>query len=151
MRRETSFSAWTYRYRENSIALGSKEPHQVAKNKFRTKFEKTSLSAQSFWWRCVSGKHPFTFRTRRLRPRRPRVLYWRRYGRVGGCQIKNKIEDEWLRPGRLLILADWSSISQMYLENRIQKTKIYFLKEKYILISNIQPEIGNYVRKNKRR
>jgi len=39
----------------------------------------------------------------------------------------------------------------MYLENRIQKTKIYFLKEKYILISNIQPEIGNYVRKNKRR
>ena len=86
---ETSFSAWIYRRRENSIALGSKEPHQVAKNKFRTKFEKTSLSAQSFWWRCVSGKHPFTFRTRWLRPRRPMVLYWWRYGRVGGCQIKN--------------------------------------------------------------
>ena len=30
-----------------------------------------------------------------------------------------------------------------------RKQKIYFLKEKYILISNIRPEIGNYVRKNK--
>ena len=105
---KTSLSAWTYRYRENSIALGSIRPRQVAKNKFRTKFERTSLSAQSFWWRCVSGKHPFTFRTRWLRPRRPMVLYWWRYGRVGGCQIKiKKIDDEWLRAGRVLILADW--------------------------------------------
>ena len=40
-----------------------------------------------FWWRCVRGTHPFPSRTRWLRPGRPMVLYWRRYGRVGGCQI----------------------------------------------------------------
>ena len=39
-----------------------------------------------FWWRCAYGKHPFSFRTRWLRRKRPMVLYWRRYGRVGGCQ-----------------------------------------------------------------
>ena len=38
------------------------------------------------WWRCAQGQHPFSSRTRRLRPVRPMVLYWRRYGRAGGCQ-----------------------------------------------------------------
>ena len=41
-----------------------------------------------FWWRCAWGKHPFPSRTRRLRPRRPMVLHWRRCGRAGGRQIK---------------------------------------------------------------
>ena len=54
---------------------------------FRTRFKKTSPSAQCFWWRCGQGSHPYTSRTRWLRPDRPMVLYWRRYGRVGGCQI----------------------------------------------------------------
>ena len=46
-----------------------------------------------FRWRCVWGTHPFPSRTRRLRLRRPMVLYWRRYGRAGGCRIilKNHI------------------------------------------------------------
>ena len=35
--------------------------------------------------RCAG--HPFSSRTRWLRPKRPMVLYWRRYGRAGGCQI----------------------------------------------------------------
>ena len=42
---------------------------------------------QNFWWRCAYGEHPYPSRTRRLRHKRPMVLYWRRYGRVGGCQI----------------------------------------------------------------
>ena len=37
--------------------------------------------------RCVCGTHPFPFRTRWLRHRRPMVLYWRRYGRAGGCRF----------------------------------------------------------------
>ena len=44
--------------------------------------------AQNFRWRCVQGKHPSTSRTRWLRPVRPRVLHWRRCGRLGGCRIK---------------------------------------------------------------
>ena len=43
---------------------------------------------KSFRWRCVQGKHPSTSRTRWLRPVRPRVLHWRRCGRLGGCRIK---------------------------------------------------------------
>ena len=43
---------------------------------------------RNFWWRCGQGKHPFPSRTRRLRPKRPMVLHWRRCGRAGGCQIK---------------------------------------------------------------
>ena len=42
---------------------------------------------KNFRWRCVWGTHPFPSRTRWLRPRRPMVLYWRRYGRAGGCRI----------------------------------------------------------------
>ena len=45
------------------------------------------LVSRKFRWRCVRGKHPFPSRTRRLRPRRPMVLCWRRHGRVGGCRI----------------------------------------------------------------
>ena len=70
-----------------------------------TKFERTSLSGQVttftldslalqayqvftvIWCRCVCGTHPFPFRTRWLRHRRPMVLCWRRHGRAGGCQI----------------------------------------------------------------
>ena len=32
-------------------------------------------------------KHPYPSRTRRLRPKRPMVLHWRRCGRAGGCRI----------------------------------------------------------------
>ena len=42
---------------------------------------------QSFWWRCARGTHPFSSRTRRLRPGRPMVLCRRRHGRAGGRQI----------------------------------------------------------------
>ena len=45
-------------------------------------------TAKEFWWRCAYGAHPFSSRTRRLRRKRPMVLYRRRYGRAGGCQIK---------------------------------------------------------------
>ena len=60
------------------------------RNNFRTKFERTSLSARSFRRRCAWGTHPFPSRTRRLRPKRPMVLHWRRCGRVGGCRIPLK-------------------------------------------------------------
>ena len=60
------------------------------RNNFRTKFERTSLSAQSFRRRCAWGTHPFPSRTRRLRPKRPMVLHWRRCGRAGGCRIPFK-------------------------------------------------------------
>ena len=49
-----------------------------------------SLSTLLFWCRCGWGKHPFPSRTRRLRPKRPMVLHWRRCGRAGGCQIKKE-------------------------------------------------------------
>ena len=44
-------------------------------------------TSKNFRWRCVMGKHPYPSRTRRLRPWRPKVLYWQRYGRIGGCRI----------------------------------------------------------------
>ena len=37
------------------------------------------------------GNTRYTSRTRWLRPMRPMILYWRRYGKAGGCQIKFKI------------------------------------------------------------
>ena len=40
-----------------------------------------------FRWRCAEGIYPFPSRTRWSRPQRPMVLYWRRYGRAGGCRI----------------------------------------------------------------
>ena len=40
-----------------------------------------------FRWRCAWGTHPFSSRTRWLRPKRPMVLCWRRHGRAGGCRI----------------------------------------------------------------
>ena len=56
----------------------------------RKKKEKSKDSEERFWWRCEKGKHPYPYRTRRLSPKRPRVLCWRRHGRVGGCQISTK-------------------------------------------------------------
>ena len=47
-------------------------------------------ASRNFRWRCVLGKHPYPSRTRRLRPGRPKVLYWQRYGRIGGCRIKKE-------------------------------------------------------------
>lgn len=58
---------------------------------FQQPFSQTcalTLVTRIFWWRCACGKHPFPSRTRRLRPKRPMVLHWRRCGRAGGCQIK---------------------------------------------------------------
>ena len=45
---------------------------------------------RNFRCRCAWGKHPSTSRTRWLRPRRPMILYWRRYGKAGGCRIFKK-------------------------------------------------------------
>ena len=53
--------------------------------------EQIRMTTLYFWWRCAYGKHPSTSRTRWLRPKRPMILYWRRYGKAGGCQIKIKI------------------------------------------------------------
>ena len=75
----------------SSIALNSLRhnwlAHEVAKNNFRTKLERTSLSTQCFRWRCVLGAHPYPSRTRWLRPKRPMILGWRRPGKAGGCRI----------------------------------------------------------------
>ena len=45
---------------------------------------------ECFRRRCAWGKHPYPSRTRRLRPRRPMVLHWRRCGRAGGCRNPKK-------------------------------------------------------------
>ena len=45
-----------------------------------------NLTNLNFWRRYARGKHPYPSRTRWLSPGRPMVLYWRRYGRAGGCQ-----------------------------------------------------------------
>ena len=42
----------------------------------------------TIWWRCAFGTHPFPYRTRWLRLKRPMILCWRRHGKAGGCQIK---------------------------------------------------------------
>ena len=55
------------------------------------------LITQDFRWRCAQGKHPYPSRTRWLSSGRPMILYWRRYGKAGGCRIKKeekKIEIE---------------------------------------------------------
>ena len=48
-----------------------------------------------FWWRYAQGRHPFSSRTRWLRLKRPMVLCWKRYGRVGGCQIYMGVQLSW--------------------------------------------------------
>ena len=48
---------------------------------------------KNFRWQCVWGSHPFPSRTRRLSPRRPKVLRWRRRGRPGGC--RSPYEQAW--------------------------------------------------------
>ena len=55
-----------------------------------------SLSVLLFWCRCAWGTHPFPSRTRRLRPKRPMVLHWRRCGRAGGRQTKRKRQGDLL-------------------------------------------------------
>ena len=45
---------------------------------------------ENFWWRCAYGTHPYPSRTRRLSRKRPKVLHWRRCGRIGGRQIKKR-------------------------------------------------------------
>ena len=62
----------------------------------------TLTEATHFWWRCACGRHPYPYRTRRLRRRRPMVLCRGRHGRAGGCQIKkrsNREEGEILQRG----------------------------------------------------
>ena len=56
----------------------------------RTYSSRCALAKASriFRWRCAQGRHPFSSRTRWLRPGRPMILYWRRYGKAGGCRIK---------------------------------------------------------------
>ena len=96
---------------------------------------------QYFRWRCAQGSHPFSSRTRWLRPKRPMVLYWRQYGRAGGCQIPLKttlssqgrevsyryswflpVIREWKRFRFLMTDKDFSQEGEnpsLYLENRI--------------------------------
>ena len=72
------------------------QPDNKANMNASIQFSSLSISTYSlqhtFWWRCAWGTHPFSSRTRWLRPKRPMVLYWRRYGRAGGCRnpFKNK-------------------------------------------------------------
>ena len=62
---------------------------KVKEKNLRRKFFSWLCEAKTiFRWRCAQGTHPFSSRTRWLRPERPMVLHWRRCGRVGGCRIK---------------------------------------------------------------
>ena len=56
----------------------------------REEVEEKKREPRDFWRRCVLGEHAYPSRTRGLSLGRPMVLYWRRYGRVGGCQIKKE-------------------------------------------------------------
>ena len=56
----------------------------------RRREEVKALRREEFQWRCAYGRHAYPSRTRELRHKRPMVLYWRRYGRVGGCWIIKK-------------------------------------------------------------
>ena len=89
---------------------------------------------KNFWWRCAYGTHPFSSRTRWLRHKRPMVLYWRRYGRAGGCQIygglaqlgehlpcKQGVESSNLLVSISNCLFIKNGWLQTYLENRILK------------------------------
>ena len=53
-------------------------------------FEGAGKCLKRFRWRCVCGKHPYPYRTRRLRHRRLMILGWRRPGKVSGCRDINK-------------------------------------------------------------
>ena len=97
---------------------------------------------KNFRWRCVWGTHPFPSRTRWLRLRRPMVLYWRRYGRAGGCRIPQsggvaqlgehlpcKQGVKGSNPS-ISIQMRLQSPSDMYLENCIQKKIQYLYTQK---------------------
>ena len=84
-------------------------------NKFSTnhpRFVHTQLITRNFRWRCVQGTHPFPSRTRWLRPVRPMVLCWRRYGRIGGCRIKKEIISAMIFNNRCFISDESSGRSQ---------------------------------------
>ena len=76
-------------------------PHMHQKTQVRLRkgaFDATQVfrcaltqDSRNFWCRCAFGKHPFPSRTRRLRLKRPMILYWRRYGKAGGCQAESKL------------------------------------------------------------
>ena len=52
---------------------------------------------KDFRCRCACGKHPFPSRTRWLSRRRPTILYWRRYGKIGGCRDSKNNSRSWLK------------------------------------------------------
>ena len=83
-------TAASFLKKQESKFIDWKSINQWTAEEFRKRIlpAKEKLIKKDFWWWCVSGTHPFSSRTRWLRPRRPMVLYWRRYGRVGGCQNK---------------------------------------------------------------
>ena len=57
---------------------------------FRGKREEEKKREKRLLAAMRSGEHAYPSRTRGLSLGRPMVLYWRRYGRVGGCQIKKE-------------------------------------------------------------
>ena len=70
---------------------------RVGKKVVKSKTEKTVLAVyKPAGIVCTEDKREkkniirFPSRTRWLRPKRPMVLYWRRYGRAGGCRIYKK-------------------------------------------------------------
>ena len=71
-----------------SRAMSEGKQAQPAKAAERRPCELAQLKyVNHIWCRCVRGTHPFSSRTRRLRPGRPMVLCRRRHGRAGGRQI----------------------------------------------------------------
>ena len=60
------------------------------------------MIVQDFRWRCALGTHPFSSRTRWLRPWRPMILHWRRCGKAGGCRnpfknyIRKGVQIRWI-------------------------------------------------------
>ena len=65
----------------------------TCENQFKRKFFEVwkffaCKQNKHFRWRCAWGTHPFPYRTRRLRPKRPMILGGRLPGKVGGCRIK---------------------------------------------------------------
>ena len=100
----------------------------------RTYSSRCALAKASriFRWRCAQGRHPFSSRTRWLRPGRPMILYWRRYGKAGGCRIKWGLSSVGRAPALQAGGREFESLSlhlqtkwfaESYLENRISKIK----------------------------
>ena len=64
-------------------------------------------ASRRFRWRCAQGRHPFSSRTRWLRPKRPMVLCWRRHGRAGGCQNYNRKAKLFYEKSTIWFLYNW--------------------------------------------